>query len=448
MKRITHLCVFLCLSITIFSQSYPGSQSGNYTGVNGAFFNPASIADNKYKWSFNLFSLNGGVSNTNASFNLKNIGDVFKDNVDSVFLGSGNKVVSGLVNADIIGPSVMFAINRKTSLAITSRMRVVANVSEIDGGLIDAINNDANELPFSLNSNRNQKIAANAWADIGLSFGRVLVEKGKHYLKAGVTVKYLAGSNNAFVNMNKINATVNEDILGDVYVTNASGTLALGHAGTDFDNLDGSNAFDFNGSGIGADLGLIYEYRPNGTHYKFKAGLSLLDVGAIKYTPNTNSYGSYTMNINQVQRWYPADLDGKSIEEIKDYFDSSPYFTNNSANLSSYKASLPTNLLLTADWALTKNVFVDIAGQLNLAGKENAYSSFYANSVSITPRFETRLFSAFLPINYNEISNLNAGLAIRIGPLFFGSGSVLTALVSESKQADFHVGLRFGGLRK
>lgn len=37
---------------------------------------------------------------------------------------------------------------------------------------------------------------------------------------------------------------------------------------------------------------------------------------------------------------------------------------------------------------------------------------------------------------------------MRLGPLFIGSGSVLTALLGDSRQADVHIGLRFGGLQK
>ena len=54
----------------------------------------------------------------------------------------------------------------------------------------------------------------------------------------------------------------------------------------------------------------------------------------------------------------------------------------------------------------------------------------------------------YLPVNYNELTSFNAGLSVRLGPLFVGSGSLLTAMLGESKQADFHFGLRFGGLQK
>ena len=61
---------------------------------------------------------------------------------------------------------------------------------------------------------------------------------------------------------------------------------------------------------------------------------------------------------------------------------------------------------------------------------------------------ETKKFGVFLPINYHEMTDLNAGLAFRLGPLFIGSGSLITALLSSSKQADLYFGFRFGALSK
>ncbi len=68
--------------------------------------------------------------------------------------------------------------------------------------------------------------------------------------------------------------------------------------------------------------------------------------------------------------------------------------------------------------------------------------------MSFTPRFEGSHFGVYLPLSYNEVSKFNAGISFRVGPVFFGSGSVFTALFDKSKQADVHFGINFGGLFK
>ena len=55
---IVTISTLLCAS-HLFSQTYPGYRTGNYTGVNGAFFNPANLADNRFKWDINLAAING-----------------------------------------------------------------------------------------------------------------------------------------------------------------------------------------------------------------------------------------------------------------------------------------------------------------------------------------------------------------------------------------------------
>jgi hypothetical protein len=453
MKK-TSLFLF-CISISILglAQNFPGYNTSNYSGVNGVFFNPANVAGSKFKWNVNLLGLNAGVANNNASFSLKNIASTFDDDVDSLLFGDSKKNTSGLVNLDIQGLSFMFDVSKKSSIAFTSRVRVMANIADLDGQFIQSINDNlsSSTFPLTLQSNRNQRVIVNGWTDWGITFGHTFLDKGPHFFKAGVTAKYLAGATNNYANIDNLNGTLDDNVLGDVYLTNATGKVTIGVAGIDFsdDDADFTDAVNFKSSGVGADLGFVYEYRPgNKDAYKFKAGVAVLDIGSVKYTPDPDQSGSYTINVPQGAQWYPKDLDGKSLSEIKDYLDASPYFTNNGSSSTSYKVSLPTTLQLNIDYAAAKNFFVNLGGQINLVPNNNAYSSFYYNSFMLTPRFENKVFGVYLPLSYNELSGFNAGFSFRVGPVFFGSGAIINAAMDKSKQADFYFGVRFGGLKK
>ncbi len=53
MKKIFSGVLFSASFLAAQAQhQYPGYRSGNYTGVNGVFFNPASIADSRYRWDY------------------------------------------------------------------------------------------------------------------------------------------------------------------------------------------------------------------------------------------------------------------------------------------------------------------------------------------------------------------------------------------------------------
>lgn len=454
MKKVFFSISFSIITATIFAQNFPSFTSGNYSGVNGVFTNPANVADNRYKWNINLMSLHAGVANNNASFSLSNIASTFDNDADSVFFGNSAKSTSGAISTDIHGPSFMFNVNSKNSFAFTTRLRVMANVVDMDGQLIQSINNDlssSTSFPVVLNSNQNQKFILNGWTDWGLTYGRVLVDKGAHFFKGGITVKYLAGATNSYFNIDNLKGTLDDDIVGNVYLTNASGKVAIGVGGIDIsgDDFDAADALKFEGNGIGADIGFVYEYRPgnHGNNYKFKAGIALLDIGSIKYKTNTDQSGDYSINVPPSSHWYPSDLDGKSVSEIKDYLEASPYFTNNTGINSSYKTSLPTTLRLDFDYAVNKKIFVNLGSNINLIKEKSIYNSFYYSTVSLTPRYEGRRIGFYLPLSYNTLSKFNAGLSIKLGPVFFGSGSVINALMDKSKQADFHFGIQFGGLR-
>ncbi|MGG9972457.1 DUF5723 family protein [Ferruginibacter sp. SUN002] len=458
MKKSLLFMMLIAVTAIGFSQSFPGYSSGNYTGVNGVFFNPANIADSRYRWDFNLIGIHAGVGNNNASFSIKNIGDAFGKDLDSVLFGSSAKNTSALANIDVFGPSVLFNINSKTSLALTTRVRTLANIKDLDGKLIQSIDNNlSGSLPLTLSSDANQKIVVNGWADFGVSLGQVLYNENKHFLKGGVTLKYLAGVANTHANISNFTGTADEDVFGDTYITNASGAVSVGISGVNIsDDFEASDLTKFKSSGFGADIGFAYEYRPYGdvitekypNKYKYKIALSLMDMGTIKYTPDANRTGSYSVNISNVQKWYPQDLEGKSIEEIKTYLDGSPYFTNLAAVAASYKASLPTNIQFGIDYNVHKGLYVALNGQLNAAKKEDKYSAYYNNNISLIPRYEGRGFGVSVPLTYNELSSFTAGVSLRVGPVFIGSGSILSALTSKSKQADLHFGLRFGGLKK
>ena len=464
MKKILIFSAFALIAITPFAQDFPGFRSGNYTGVNGVFFNPANIADSRYRWDVNLFSLSTFVGNDQATFNLKTIGETFKEDGFTKQVINGNAgPTSALVNANVTGPSFMFNIGKKSAIAITSRARVMVNVIDIDGKLLKQLSDDANSdqtFPYSINSSTNMRLAMNAWSEIGASYARTITEKGPHFLKGGVTLKYLGGVGNGFVNIDNFKSTINKDILNDVYLNNTTGQIGVGFGGVNFSDFDVSTLGKMESSGFGADLGFVYEFRPadkagvlgkNRNKYKFKIGVALMDVGAITYNKDMQRSGSYNIDITGVERLSLKDIAGTNVDNYNSFFKSRPQFftpaTGN--NESTYKVSLPTTLNLDFDYHVKKGFYVSASGLFSLVSKTaNVQNGMFYSNFNVTPRLETKMFGVYLPIGYNELTKFNAGISLRAGPLFFGSGSVISSLLGDSKQADVHLGIRFGGLQK
>ncbi len=448
MKKVLILLMLVASNLTGIAQSFAGYNSGNYAGVNSVFFNPANVVDSRYRWDVNLIGVNGWAGTTGTTFSLNNIGSAFKGDIDSVLFGNSGNTVSALANIDILGPSLLFNVGKKTSVALTSRVRALANIQDIDGKLVQSLDDKLNgSYPITLGSNADQRIKVNAWADFGLTLGQVLYNQNKHFLKAGLTVKYLAGVANTHVVIGSFNGTAYKDLLDETYISNATGKVDIGISGVDVDNFDAGDLLKFKSTGIGTDIGFVYEYRPDNTiRYKVKAGISLLDIGTIKYTPDAARSGAYTVDISGAEKWYPKELEDSSVSGVKNYLDNhTAFFTKDGVTPGSFKASLPTSLLLNVDYNIFKGFYAALTAHLNAAKETDRYSAFYHNSVTLTPRYEGRAFGLYVPLNYNELTKMNAGLSIRLGPLYLGSGSIITALFGNSKQADVFAGIKLAG---
>lgn len=457
MKKIVSAATLIIFTLSLHAQNFPGYRTGNYIGVNTVFYNPAGIADSRFRWDVNLFSANGYVGNNKGTFKLKDITSSQSGDFSDKFL-SGNGNTNANVNVEVRGPSFMFNLNRKSAIAITTRARVVSNLKEFDGNLVSAVSNsDINTYPYSISSDANSRLINNAWSEAGVTYAREIKATGPHYFKAGMTLKYLSGAANNYLQIKKIKGTLNSDTLQGPFLQNTSGTLALGNAGVDVNNFSVNDLFSNGNSGIGADLGIVYEYRPDyqagsadakdrtKNKYKFKAGLALVDLGKIRYTSNPKNTAGYTIHINGANKFYLDRLNGRSNEEIKAILDSTPaLFTPVTVGVNGkYGANLPTVVQGDFDYHLHRGFYINAGGQINVVSKNSVSGANQYNSFTVTPRYEGRAFGIYLPVNYSELTSFNAGISLRAGPLFVGSGSVITA-IAKSKQADFHIGLHVG----
>ncbi len=462
-KKTVVTVLFAVICLYAGAQDFAGFRTGNYNGVNGVFFNPANIADSRYRFDLNLFSLNAVVGNNQASFKLGDLGHSFNgDSLKNQVFGKNAGPASGLASISLQGPSLMFNIG-KLSFALSTRGRVVTNISNIDGKLFQKISQDFQTdpaLPYTIQSGNDMRLNVIGWTEYGFSVARQLSSpQDKNLFKMGVTIKYLQGVGNAYLNINNFTGTLNQDnVTLKNYLTGTTGHIALGFSGGTFSNFTLDQLTKGSGSGIGGDIGFVYEIRRNDSmhragrdenKYRLKIGVALLDLGSILFTRDVQRSGAYDIHVTGVQKYYLSDLSGVTIDNYNQHFQASPqYFTPTTDNGSTYSTSLPTTLQLNLDYNIHRGFYLDFGGQIAMSSATGKpYNPEYFNAFTVTPRFEGRAIGLYVPINYNELTKFNAGLSVRLGPLFFGSGSILTSLFSSSKQADLHIGFHIAGLQ-
>jgi hypothetical protein len=444
-------CLFLLtnLHLSSYSQDFAGLRTSNYAGVNGVFFNPANIAGSPYRWDVNIGSANFMVGNNMTSYRLKDMIHTFNsDTLKARIAGAKTGIGSAMVSTEALGPSFMFNAG-KSAFAFTTRVRIMENTKKMDGKLLNEFVNekvDDPSLPYDFTVSGDNRVNANAWTEFGVSFGQVLVDDGPHFFKAGITLKYLAGVGNAYLQMDNTKGTLNSDPSG-VYLSQMSGTIGVNFGGTTVNDIKNGHLGGLSSSGFGGDIGFVYEYRYMPDVYKLRMGIALLDVGSIRYARDASRTGVYSAHVPGTERLYVNEFG--NVDNYRQFMDSHPqYFTAvPQQDGGTYNVSLPTTLQVDLDYRLAGGLFANVSGQLSLAG-DKPYNSSYYNMVAITPRWEGRHFGIFLPMSYNTLSNFNAGFSAHLGPLYFGSGSVLSAWFKDAKQADFFVGVRFGGLKR
>lgn len=219
------------------------------------------------------------------------------------------------------------------------------------------------------------------------------------------------------------------------YLT-AQGDIQTINSGTSLADFKVDELLKNRVNGFGGDIGVVYEYRenPEDKVYRLKAGVAVTDIGSLTYTPVKNE--AYVFHLNN-ERIDINDLDAleKNVAVARSQVEGKLY-----------RVSLPTAIRSNVDVRIVDRVFVEVSGLWGVSkDTKKASTPYYVNEATLTPRFENKYFGVYLPMTYNEITRYNAGLGLRLGPLFVGSSSILTSTLSgKSKEMNVFFGIRFG----
>jgi outer membrane protein OmpA-like peptidoglycan-associated protein len=431
------------------AQSYMGYFPDNYAGVQGVLFNPASIVDSRFKTDINLFSTSSSLNNDFYGLSLFDLSKSSYDaNKDGVRTPSKNN--GAISYSDVMGPSFMFNIAPKHAIAIFTRARAVVNATDINGELYNQLKDgldDASSFNINVGS---PNMVGHTWGEVGASYAAVLWQSKQHFLKGGLTAKYLIGGLNSYAKgSNVTSAFVQTNNPLSSYLA-TTGTLTIGSSQ---DIIVGNEdyKFDTNSTGFGGDIGFIYEWRPDYASYdlnnakavdnnfkdlnkyKLRFGLSITDIGSITYKNSREDL----YNINGVVSRQDID-DADNLGDFLELHYGTPVTV-----YKNIKANLPTVMHVDADWNMYKKFYLNLNGNVSLVEKSAMGKTSSANTYILTPRYETKWFTFSLPVNYMEYSGMQVGTGLRFGPLFVGSSSVITNWLSkESKGADVYFGLK------
>lgn len=448
MKKALLILSLSMLNISVAQEHFSGINISRRVGLLNASFNPAELTNLSNTFEVNVFNSSVNVSNNKISFN--DIVSSDKNIEDLIF--EGNDPANMRLDAVLNGPA--FAMKyKKWAFGISTSAVVKANIIDVDVNLGDALTNSGINAILgttSVNSNFNQKINAATWGEIGLSLARDLFESDKYKFSAGANVRLLFPS--AFTNFaaDKFRGTI-VNSPGNHSLTDTQANLNIAYSGPiadGFTEADNFNEFFSSGlNGYAVDLGLNFKIKTednNSKDYKFNSGLSIRNIGSMTFKGDNNISNNYNLSISNTEFLDLTQFENvDNVRDIEQILLNSGYLTKTSDE-SDFTIKLPTLFTAYADLKLTSRFYVSAFTQQKIVDDSDNDFSTAQNSITLTPRFSGENYEIYVPLSDNEISGFTGGFGFRLGGFFMGSGSILTALLNDTKQADAYLGFRIG----
>lgn len=470
MKKVLLSFTLILVSMQFsIAQDFLGYINSNYSGITGTDLNPANVVDSRYKVDAHLIGISLSAFNNYVGLKksaLKHNGSMFDFSSgnypafnDTAFADhylstrDNSKTKSVYFSNQIYGPSFLVSINQKNAIALKWKVRTLFNVDGLEPDLAKLIYNSL-DYPSLWNKtidNKQVNVQCMTWAEYDLVYGHVFKSEGPHYLKAGATLKLLQGLQAFYTYVSDLHVNFTDDTTMSVFHSDVS----YGHS-TNWDLSQDQLKYKYvSNPSVGLDLGVIYEWRPDAdkfkydmdgetglwrkdkNKYKLKAGLSVTDIGSIKFQ---KGIASHDFNAN-IGYWNLHQFD--TVQSILDY---DSVLVNNFGNNSAdkyFKMNLPTVLSAQVDYDIWKDVYVNFTAFYAFQFKKNEDKVHELTTFSLTPRWDHKWFGAFIPISYDLTGNTRLGLDLRIGPLIVGTNSLMPLVSSKDIYgADFHVMLK------
>ena len=441
------LIPILLLSLNSFSQDhFSGITTSKRVGILNVGMNPSELASLNNKFEVQLFSSSINVSNNKIGFS-----DIIDGNNLEKLIFKGSEPVNFNIDTEFYGPG--FAIKLLNwGFAVSSKGYIKGNIIDVDPNLGTALTSDAiNAIGGSsiISSPNNQRMNTTTWGEIGFSVAHKIYENKKHKINGGVTFKLLFPGAYANIGLDKFQGTITENS-GNFILTNTNANMNIaysGNLGAEFTNTsDYTKSVFGNLQGMATDIGVDYQLLGSGKNYKLKIGAALKNMGSMTFKSSDNYSTDYTLSIQGTQQLNLNQFQNVSgVQDIEQLLIDNNLLNKTPQN-TDFKVQLPTVLNLYADIKIIPKLNVTLFTQQKINNNNGNDQITSQNIISVTPRFSVGFFEAFVPVSVNEVSGTAAGIGFRLGGFFLGSNSVLSAITSDGKQADFYTGFRFGFL--
>jgi hypothetical protein len=460
------LLILLLHSHTICQES-TGQTVGNYAGIRAAALNPSIINSQKYFLQFNLIAGSAFFQNDFAYLPKEDV------NIWGLFFGAdtlpsytrtfvhyryvdNERRKSSSMVTNVYGPSFMFTMKNQTfgfhtaarsyGSATDIPYEIPVFVTELQGYSV------LHHVNFM---DKNFQLAGLAWSEIGFTYATRLYNSFNNNLDFGITLNSLFGMAGGFMKVYDMNYVVIDGRTVDIFQMNVDAGFSLP---TDYNTNEYVRSPLFKGSGIGLDVGFTYTRLKsnledertqrncayNYKDYKWRAGISLLDAGSIRFNKAAEVHQGRDIDV------YWNRVDTLKADNIHQLIHDVSTVLLGDANVSlvsdEFKIALPAALSLQFDWHLKNKYYINAIAVHPVALYK--YQVQRPAIVSITPRYESDLFEFGLPVSLYNYNLPRLGTYLRMGYLTIGTERIGTLIgLKDINGLDIYFSIRFGFLK-
>jgi len=429
-----------------------GIANSQYSGIRGTLLNPAAGAETKFKWDLNIASA-GVLFDNNflyipkgavPAFGFKSIikGIIHTDKFVTYYdKNQPGKQYNVTLSAELLGPSIQWALPNGQSVGFHIANRISANVRNIPGATaqnaFDYLRSPA--LWDTTFSDQSTRVNGMNWLEYGFHYSAVLFDDGTDRWSAGITLKYLQGIAAAYATNTHLAYRIEDS-------TNLHFSGSVDYGRTDYDSYRHIGGYgDLNhGHGFGADIGVQFAHAD-----QYRIGFSVMDIGGIRFDRKAAAFHLQSPDAN-FSNWGQLVLHSniavdRTLSAVFYNGDSGRSLVGNG-----FTMKLPTALSLQGDLKLQDHYYLNATIVKGL-GHGDRPGGIAPDVYSITPRYESEWWDVSVPFSllYYGIWRPRIGLAARAGYVFFGGDAPASLLaLGRLRGTDFYVGVRYFVLKK
>ncbi len=430
-NRIVIILLFLVSGLN--AQEQFGASSSNYTPTLSVFTNPSSMLDSKTWLDIHIIGAGAYVNNNMVYVENSGVLPLIRqrdrqfDNNSVKFNRDRNNYKAYNRNFVNVLSGVWSQGDHAAGLFFNARSFTMAR--GISGDLVGMI--DSSLAGFSVAKNQpfdfsNMYLSSVNFGEIQLSYGYTFYKKKRDMLMGGISVKKFIPIAGAAAQVNELRFNLASD-------------TSFNYLFANMDAMYVQQSAKFLKGGMGLDLGVTFQkmeadcrsYQPNSKkmgcrtlHYKYKLGVSVLDIGSVKF--NKDDVQSQGVRINEPNLYY-SNYDQINTDTIFQAIQTLDTILGDEDIRNVNKIHLPTALSVQFDYNVwDSKVYAFGSLMQGLPISQNKFGLRRANSLMVGARFESRFFDIALPISLYDYTTPQIGLSMRIYCLTIGTDKLLS----------------------